>query len=81
MVLHVKTRDEFIEKFRFYLGGMAMYGYVSEERDGPMERAKKWRTITDSTDKLLGQMFDWITEVPPNTRTPAPQKVEQKRLV
>jgi len=53
-----RTRDEFIALWRRHLAGMALYGTVSEMRDGPLVRTTKILDIPAEVENLLGRMFD-----------------------
>ncbi len=53
-----KTRDEFVKKWRYAMTGLAMYGYVSEQRDGPMKRAERLFNMPEEIERLLNLMYD-----------------------
>ncbi len=60
----MKSRDEFVRKWRCHLAGMALFGVASEARDGPMLRASKVLDIPGNVEALLARMYDDLTEVP-----------------
>ena len=37
----MRTKEDFIKRWRNHLAGMALYGVASETRDGPLVRASK----------------------------------------
>lgn len=53
-----KTRDEFVKKWRYALTGLGMYGYVSEQKDGPMKRAERLFGMPEEIERLLNLMYD-----------------------
>jgi hypothetical protein len=52
------TREQFIERWKRHVAGMALFGVVSELRDGPLTRAGKIMEIPAEVEKLLGQLYD-----------------------
>lgn len=52
------TRDEFVKRWRVHLTGLMLMGHVSENRDGPMERAAKVCDMPAEAERLAGLMFD-----------------------
>lgn len=52
------TRDQFISRWRTQLAGLALYGSVSEIKDGPLARASKILEIPDTVEMVLGKMYD-----------------------
>ena len=59
-----RTREEFIDRWRKHLAGLALYGTLSEIRDGPLARASKVLEIPAEVERLLGQMFDDLNPKP-----------------
>ena len=53
----MKTREEFISRWRCHLAGLALFGVASETKDGAMVRASKVLDIPAQVEKLLGQMY------------------------
>lgn len=60
----MKTKQEFIERWKKHVAGMAMFGMASERNDGPLLRASKLFELPAEVEKLLGQMYDDVTAVP-----------------
>lgn len=56
-----RTRDDFVERWKRHIAGMALFGTVSELRDGPMVRAAKILEIPAQVEDLLGKMYDDLT--------------------
>ncbi len=50
------SRDDFVRKWRNHLAGLALFGVVSEQRDGPLVRAAKVMDIPAEVDRILGMM-------------------------
>jgi len=59
------TKDEFTRRWRHKLAGLALYGAVSDVKDGPMTRAAKVWDIPAEVERLLAMMFDDLTPKPP----------------
>jgi hypothetical protein len=59
------TRDQFVARWKNHLAGMALFGAVSELRDGPLARAAKVMDIPAAVESLLGKMFDDATKDQP----------------
>jgi hypothetical protein len=53
-----RSREDFVNRWKKHLAGLALYGAVSEARDGPMVRASKMFNIPAEVEKLLGQLYD-----------------------
>jgi hypothetical protein len=62
------TREEFVCRWRNHLAGMALYGAVSELRDGPLMRASRVLDIPSAVESLLGRLYDDATRSEPATR-------------
>lgn len=65
----MKPKDEFLMAFRYKMAGMAMFGYVSDQRDGPTVRATKVMEIPADVEAFLSQIYDWL-----KAKEPAPPK-------
>jgi hypothetical protein len=52
------TRDDYKRKWRHKLAGAMLYGYFSEERLGPMERARKAWDIPEEVERILDKLYD-----------------------
>ncbi len=68
----MKSRAEFVDKFRCHVAGMALFGVASEAKDGPMVRASKTLDIPERVEVLLGQMWDWLTAAEKTNGTALP---------
>jgi hypothetical protein len=51
------TKDEFKARWRYRLAGIALYGSVSEIKDGPLARASKLMEIPAQVEQLLEAMY------------------------
>lgn len=65
----MKTREEFVRKWKNHLAGMALYGTVSEMREGPLVRASRALEIPAEVERLLGMMY---ADMVPDADDPAP---------
>lgn len=66
------TKDEFKNRWRYRLAGIALYGAVSELKDGPLVRASKVYEIPAQVEQLLEAMYaDLAPKAPPG---PQPQE-------
>lgn len=52
------TRTAFIDKYKFHLLGMAIYGRASDAKDGPLKKAMMWYEAPAEVERLLSDMFD-----------------------
>lgn len=57
----MKTKEEFISRWKCHLAGLALFGVASETKDGPMVRAAKVLEIPGQVERLLGQMYADLT--------------------
>jgi hypothetical protein len=57
----MKSREEFVKTWKFHITGLSLFGYVSESRDGQMERLKRVHEMPVESEKLLASMYDWLT--------------------
>lgn len=64
----MKTKEEFVARWRCHLAGLALFGIASETKDGPMVRASKVLEIPAQVEKLLGQMYADIAAEEPKPR-------------
>lgn len=64
----MKTREEFVARWRCHLAGLALFGVASDTRDGAMVRASKVLEIPGQIEKLLGQMYADLTAEEPKPR-------------
>jgi hypothetical protein len=70
----MKTREEWVKKWRCHLAGLALFGSASAVRDSPMSRASKALDIPQEVERLLGQMFDDLLGERPATNGTALRK-------
>ncbi len=63
------SKDDFVKKWRKHLAAVALFGYVSESKDKPMERAAKIMDIPADTDALLARIYDDLDDRKPNGAT------------
>lgn len=63
----MRTKDEWIARWRLQLAGLAMFGVVSDAKDGPLQRAARWMEIPAQVEKLLAQMYADLDPKPAHT--------------
>lgn len=66
----MKSREQFIERWKRHIAGMALFGVVSEVRDGPLARAAKVLDLPAEVERLLGLMYDDLAKQPAHNGTP-----------
>lgn len=73
----MKTKQEFTNRWKHKLAGMALYGVASEVNDGPITRAGKIFDVPAEVERLLGMMYDELaaTEAEPLNGKPRLAKV------
>jgi hypothetical protein len=54
----VRSKDDFIARWRFRLAGLALYGACSERSDGPMRKIERVYEIPGEVERLLGLLWD-----------------------
>jgi hypothetical protein len=64
----MKTKEEFVARWRCHLAGLALFGVASDQQDGPLKRASKVLEIPAQVEKLLGQMYTDLTAEEPKPR-------------
>ena len=66
------TKNEFIERWKRHVAGMALFGWASDRNDSNNERAQKLWDIPKQVEELLGKMFDDVQpKAAPAPATPA----------
>ena len=55
------TREEWINRFKHQLGGLAIFGMISDQRDGALARTRYVWEIRDTVLSLSGEMWDAAT--------------------
>ena len=55
------TKDEWINRFKHQLGGLAIFGMISDQRDGALARTRYVWEIRDAVLSLSGEMWDAAT--------------------
>ena len=55
------TREEWINRFKHQLGGLAIFGMISDQRDGALARTRYVWEIRDAVLSLSGEMWDAAT--------------------
>lgn len=54
------SKHEFVARFKNHIAGLALFGTISEMKDGPMKRAERIFEIPAEVERLLGQMYDYL---------------------
>src|SRR5205814_1737261 len=54
----MKSKTEFIERWKLQMVGLAMYGVTSERNDGLMSRSARILELPKEVQGLLGAMYD-----------------------
>ncbi len=70
----MKTKEEFIARWRVHMAGLALFGVVSEVRESTQARASKALDIPGQVEKLLAQMYEDLglaKKLETNGHTPA----------
>jgi hypothetical protein len=68
----MKSKEEFIKKFKNDIAGMALYGYVSDQKEGPCERVTHIFKIIPEVESKLAEMWTWLNGPIPPPQQPAP---------
>ena len=55
------TREEWINRFKHQLGGLAIFGMISDQRDGALARTRYVWEVRDTVLSLSGEMWDAAT--------------------
>lgn len=55
------TKDEWINRFKHQLGGLAIFGMISDQKDGPVARTRHVWEVRDTVLSLSGEMWDAAT--------------------
>jgi hypothetical protein len=75
------TRVEFLKKWRHHLAGLALYGSVSAQTEGPLARAARAYDIPAEVENLLLKMYDDLVRprpaLPPTNGVAPPTKNER----
>lgn len=58
------SKEDFIRRWRHKIAGLALYGTVSELRDGPMAKASRVYDIPTECEALLAKMWDDLAPKP-----------------
>jgi hypothetical protein len=64
-----RTEEEFVRYWRHHIGGLALFGHVSEIRDTLEHRARRAMEIPAETEELLRRMYRWLEGKPSNGTT------------
>ena len=65
----MKSKEEFIKRWEAHLAGLALFGLVSESKEGTLQRAGRALDIPAEVRRLLGLMYDYLNQTvpaPPN---------------
>ncbi len=71
----MNEKNKWIEKWKYHLAGMALYGAFMDENDGPLAKAAKSWDIGKRVEDLLARMWadaNPITPTPPAAPTTPP---------
>ena len=52
------TKEDFVKRWRHKLAGLALFGVVSETKDGPLKRAANALDIPQTVETLLAELYD-----------------------
>lgn len=53
-----RSKNEFVERWKRHLAGLALYGIWHESTQGPLVRAGHALSIPAEVEKLLGLLYD-----------------------
>lgn len=68
------TRQAFIDYWKHRVAGMALYGSICEQTEGPMNRVNRAYQIPGEVERLLGSQYDSLfpqMSKPAGAETPA----------
>lgn len=69
----MRSREEWMKRWRLHVAGLALFGRYSEEKDGLATRTAKILDIPSEVMKLLEKMYDDLTaDETPINGTPRP---------
>lgn len=71
-----RTKDDWIERWRCHVTGMALFGIVSEQRDSTMKRTIFIQDIPEKVIEMLGKMYEDLVEKAKVDNAPLPAKVK-----
>lgn len=54
----MRTKEEFVRKWRYSLAGLALYGLTSEATGGPLKRAAHALEVAGEVERLLSLLYD-----------------------
>lgn len=66
----MKSREEFVRRWRYHLAGLALTGAVSEAKDQPKDRVVKVYEIPGEVERLLGMLYDDLVPKPEPAKPP-----------
>jgi len=77
----VNEKNKWVEKWKFHVAGLALYGAFSDENDGPLVKAQKSWDIAKRVEDLLARMWADANPVQENPKVgPAtPSTTTQQR--
>lgn len=56
------TREEFVNRWKYHVTGMALCGHVNDTNGGPLKRASDAFELPSKVVDMLGKMFDDATQ-------------------
>lgn len=68
------TKEEFRDRFRLQMAGIALYGLVTEMNGGVIAKTTHALAIPEMVEKVLGVMYDYLAHSVPLVKD-APQPV------
>ncbi len=74
----MRSRDEFIERWKRHIAGMALFGIASEAKDGPLARTAKILEIPEHAEQLLGAMYDYLAKDNANGKARPANAIERQ---
>lgn len=68
------TRTEFINKWKFEVCGLALYGLVIDATKGPLQRATHAFETPQKVEELLARLYADLCPPPPIVSPPPPAR-------
>lgn len=62
----MRSKEEFVKRFKVIQAGWGLYGQYTETKLGPMERAMHALNIPDEAERMLAMFYDWLAAPDPN---------------
>ena len=75
----MNEKNKWIEKWKFHIAGLALYGAFMDENDGPLAKAQKSWDIGKRVEELLARMWADANPITPTTAPTTPPATGGRR--